>query len=112
MPMPPYLVFCYAPHCTREAVYKIAARWSDGITGELKTYYLACAKCLPALFDQARRKRDRCRLTAGESLEVPGIYLHARGERDQQLRRCNDLERQLTEESPPGFERPAGKIEL
>jgi hypothetical protein len=97
MPMPPYLVMCYAIGCPREAVFKIAARWSDGITEELKTYYLACTECLQSLFDEAMRKRDRCRLTSGETLEVPGVYRLNRGARDRRLERCTDLERQFGE---------------
>src|SRR5256885_1594403 len=31
MPMPPYPVSCYTRGCGREAVYKIAARWSGGV---------------------------------------------------------------------------------
>lgn len=45
MPMAPYPVICYAPECRRIAVYKVAARWSDGTTGELKTYSLSCPGC-------------------------------------------------------------------
>ena len=37
MPMPPYPVLCYRPGCGKPAVYKIAARWSDGVTEELTT---------------------------------------------------------------------------
>ena len=47
MPMPPYAVLCYRPGCDRPAAYKVAARWSDGVTEELKTYSLCCAECLP-----------------------------------------------------------------
>lgn len=96
MPMPPYPVMCYAPGCANEAVYKIAARWSDGITHELKTYALACETCLPALFRVAKAKRDRCRLAPGESLDEPAIFRLARGERDRELVRCVDLERELS----------------
>jgi hypothetical protein len=92
MPMPRYPVMCYAPGCAREAVYKVAARWSDGITEELKTYHLSCAECLPTLYQDAKRKRNRCRLAIGESLELPGIYRLDRGARDQGLQRCPDLE--------------------
>ena len=53
MPMPPYPVLCYAPGCTRPAAFKVAARWSDGVTGELKTYSLACPDCLAKLFAAA-----------------------------------------------------------
>jgi hypothetical protein len=95
MPMPPYPVICYAPGCAAEAVYKVASCWSDGVTSELKTYFLACPHHLPDLFARARTKRDRCRLTAGETLEVPAIFTLTRGARDQQLTRCEELEKNL-----------------
>jgi hypothetical protein len=95
MPMPPYPVVCHAPGCTAPAAFKVAARWSDGTTHELKTYYLACPGCLGKLFAEARVKRAACRLAPGESLEEPGVYELRRGERDQSLVRREDLERQI-----------------
>lgn len=95
MPMPPYPVICDSPGCDNPAEYKIAAQWSDGVTGELKTYHLACRDCLPHLFADAKYRRDRCRVAVGESLEVPGIYLLDRGARDQQLNRRIELESEL-----------------
>lgn len=92
MTMPPYPVRCYAAGCSHPAAYKVAARWSDGITHELKTYYLACPACLPALFADAVVKRAACRLAPGETLEEPGIYERHRGERDRTLRRRAELE--------------------
>src|SRR4051812_40155496 len=92
MSMPAYPVLCYAKACTAEAAYKVASRWSDGITGELKTYSLACEKCLPALFRDARKRSEACRLSAGETLDSPGIYLLKRGSRDLKLARREDLE--------------------
>ena len=99
MPMPPYPIHCYTPGCDKPAVYKIAARWSDGITAELKTYALSCAECLPGLFRQSRVKQAACKLTAGEILEAPGIYQLQRGQRDQQLQRLEELERQLQDQT-------------
>jgi hypothetical protein len=96
MPMPPYPVLCYSSRCGRPAAYKIAARWSDGLTEELKTYALCCADCLPEWYRRSRAKQAACRLAPGEILEPPGIYAHERGQRDSQLRRVLDLERQLT----------------
>jgi len=95
MPMPPYPIHCYRPGCRNLAVYKIAARWSDGHTEELKTYALSCAACLPDWFAHSRQKQAACRLTQGESLETPGIYHLERGTRDRGLQRLIDLERQL-----------------
>lgn len=96
MPMSPYPVVCYAVGCGAPAVYKVAARWSDGITAELKTYALTCADCLAAQFAVAVSKRGACRLTAGETLDAPGVYDLARGSRDRALARRPDLEAQLT----------------
>lgn len=92
MAMPPYAVLCYTPGCDQPAVYKVAARWSDGVTSELKTYGLACEVCLPAWFARARERQKVCRRAAGETLEKPGIYGIERGQRDQQLDRRQDLE--------------------
>ena len=94
MPMPSYPVRCYTRGCEELAVYKIAARWSDGVTQELKTYSLSCPACLAQSFQKSRAKQAACRLAPGESLESPGIYELARGHRDQQLVRREDLERQ------------------
>ncbi len=95
MSMPSYPVYCYQPGCGQLAVYKIAARWSDGVTQELKTYGLTCADCLAKWFQRSQARRAACRLAAGEKLEAPGIYELARGSRDRQLQRREDLEIQL-----------------
>src|SRR5579885_3072268 len=97
MPMPPYPVLCYRPGCGRPAVYKIAARWSDGITQELKTYALSCPECLAEWFRHSRQRQAACRKAPGETLEAPGIYELHRGRRDQQLIRRDDLEKQLAD---------------
>jgi hypothetical protein len=95
MPMPPYPLFCYRRDCGKPAVYKIAARWSDGVTSELKTYGLSCEACLAEWYRLARQKQAACRLTPGETLEPPGIYRIEAGQRDKQLERLPDLEGQL-----------------
>ena len=97
MPMPPYPVMCYASKCPNLGVYKVAARWSDGVTDELKTYYLSCPDCLARLYASAVSKRTSCRLAPGESLEAPGIYELHRGERDKTLKRRKELEEELRE---------------
>ena len=89
--MPPYPVTCYAG-CPNLAAFKIAARWSDGLTDELKTYYLACAECLPKLFASACAKRAACRLAPGETLDAPGVYDLTPATRDKRLKRRKDLE--------------------
>ena len=95
MPMPPYPVFCYWSGCNERALYKIAARWSDSVTEELKTYALSCQDCLPDWFRHSQEKQKACRLAARESLESPGIYLLEHGHRDRQLKRLKDLEEAL-----------------
>jgi hypothetical protein len=92
MPMPPYPIVCYAPGCKAKAVYKVAARWCDGVTTELKTYYLACPDCLPNVFRKAVQKRNECKLAQGESLDNPAIYEMVHGLRDRELKRREDLE--------------------
>jgi hypothetical protein len=91
MPMPPYEVLCYTPGCGQPAVYKVAARWSDGVTSELKTYGLVCDACLPAWLQRARERQAICRLTAGEALDQPAVFRIERGRRDVDLMRVEPL---------------------
>jgi hypothetical protein len=97
MPMPPYPLYCYTKGCGQTAIYKIAARWSDGVTQELKTYALCCADCLADWFERSREKQAACRLDAGETLESPGIFSLQRGRRDTEIRRLPELESQLSQ---------------
>jgi hypothetical protein len=97
MAMPSYPLYCYRTGCEQLAEYKIAARWSDGVTQELKTYALSCAGCLADWFRRSREKQAACRLAAGEVLEPPGIYHLQRGQRDQNLQRLHELEDQLNQ---------------
>lgn len=92
MPMPAYAVICYSAGCGRAARYKVAARWSDGQTCELKTYAIGCESCIVAQWNDAKRRRLGCRLIPGETLEEPCIYELVRGSRDRTLVRRNDLE--------------------
>jgi hypothetical protein len=94
MPMPPYPVCCY--RCGGPAAYKIAARWSDGVTRELKTYGLACEDCLAEWFRRSRQRQAACQLAPGETLEAPGVYELARGSRDRELTRRTELEEKLS----------------
>src|SRR5687767_10642552 len=98
--IPPYPVLCYTPACGRPAAYKIASRWSDGVTEELKTYALCCEGCRAPCFHPARENQAACRLAAGETLEQPGIYHLERGLRDRQLARLPAREKALTEGQP------------
>jgi hypothetical protein len=90
--MPQYPVMCYAKACPREAVYKIAARWSDGVTSELKTYFLSCADCLAEHYRTARVKKAACRVAPGEKLGDPEVFEMTRGRRDRERFRRPDLE--------------------
>ncbi len=98
MPMPPYPILCYTRGCPHQAVYKIAAHWSDGVTSELKTYALSCEACLPGWFKLSRQKQSVCRKVLNETLEPPGIYLIQHGQRDKQLQRLPELEAKLIAE--------------
>jgi len=93
--MPPYVIHCYQPGCPNEAIYKIAARWSDGITSELKTYGLACESCLADWYRRSLAKQATCRRAPHETLEAPGIYRLQRTVRDAQLQRLPELEQRL-----------------
>ncbi|MFO0844745.1 MAG: hypothetical protein U0797_20505 [Gemmataceae bacterium] len=99
--MRPYVVVCTRHGCGRPARYKIAARWSDGVTQELKTYALPCEECLTRLFADSRLKQAACRLAPGETLDPPGLYELSRGRRDVQLARRADLEQQIPDSPPP-----------
>ena len=74
MTLPPYPVRCHAPGCGREAVFKIASRWSDGQTHELKTYSLCCGDCLDGELKSALERFAACRLAPGESLTRPEAF--------------------------------------
>ena len=91
----PYPVLCYRPGCGRPAQYKIASRWSDGVTEELKTYALSCEACLGPQFKRSRDRQATCRGAVGEVLEAPGIYRLRPGCRDQRLERLRELEAEL-----------------
>ena len=93
--MPSYPVLCYEQGCGQPAVYKIAARWSDGITGELKTYGLTCEHCLPGWFRRSLEKQKACRRASNEVLEPPGIYRLNKERLDTELERLTALEANL-----------------
>lgn len=96
MPMPPYPISCTTRDCVRPAVYKIAARWSDGFTHELKTYALCCRECVADWLRTTRAKRAAYRMASGETLEEPGVYSLERGQRDVGLQRIPELEQELS----------------
>ena len=78
----PYRVTC--SECDLPAQFKVAARWSDGQTEELKTYGLCCQEHLAECFRRSRERQAACRLVPGEILEPPGIF--ERGTGPQQRR--------------------------
>jgi len=88
-----YVVRCDL--CDREAMYKVAAVWSDGLMSELKTYALACAEHVAELYERAQRRRGTYRPSAPEQIGVLGVYVLERGKRDRELRRARELEEQL-----------------
>ena len=98
MAMPPYPIHCQRAGCENPAVYKIAARWSDGVMEELKTYALCCAACLDQAYARSLSRQRACRRSSGELLETPEIYRLERGARDHSLKRCRDLEEKLSGE--------------
>ena len=71
-PLLPYLVTCTA--CGGPAGFKVAARWSDGVTAELKTYALSCPTCLSVQLAKARVRWAACRRAEGETLDLPAVY--------------------------------------
>lgn len=92
MPLRNWRIVCCTPGCGESAEYKIAARWSDGVISELKTYALSCGACLAAHYPVAVAKKRECPQTEGEVLDDPRIYRLVRGERDRSLEACPQLE--------------------
>jgi hypothetical protein len=90
-----YPVLCYTPGCGKRAEYKIAARWSDGVTEELKTYGLTCEEHLAEWFHRSREKQLACVKAKGETLDPPGVYEVVHGRRDRQLKRLPEKEQEL-----------------
>lgn len=70
-----YPVTCFK--CAAPAAFKIASRWSDGVTSELKTYSLCCGSCLAECFQDAKQRQATCPLALDESLGIPHIYERA-----------------------------------
>ena len=102
----PYAIRCAAEACQEIAQFKVASEWSDGTTGELKTYALACEKHLELLFQRSREKRSRCRLAEGETLSPPEVFRLDPGQHDRQLVRIPHLEAKLGR-SGKNFSSPA-----
>lgn len=85
-------VNCTHPYCSDLATYKVAARWSDGGSEELKTYGFACSDHLGEVFQEAKNRRLDYTLCPGEAIEEMAIYRFEPGKRDRQLQRLWRLE--------------------
>jgi hypothetical protein len=88
----PALVGCDEPGCTREAVFKIAAPWTDGRFWELKTYGFACRHHLRGVLRSAEARWLDYEPVRGESVELIGIYRYLPGQKDRALPRFESLE--------------------
>ena len=66
-----YPVLGYTPNCGKRAEYKIAARWSDGATQELKTSAVCCEACLADWFHRSRDKQKACVKAKGNTHDPP-----------------------------------------
>jgi hypothetical protein len=87
-----YKILCTHRGCSQPAEYKIAARWSDGVTSELKAYALSCRECVLEALKQSRERQMACVLATGERLEPPAVYELKAGRCDNELRRLVELE--------------------
>lgn len=89
MDRPPfhYQPMCSMPGCSRHALYKVAAPWSDGTSRELKNYGLTCEEHRAELLDRAKSVRGGLRLAEGETVGDVGLYQLLPGVRDRELTR-------------------------
>jgi hypothetical protein len=85
-------VTCTHPDCRESAAYKIAARWSDGVFTELKTYGFACSEHIGPVFRESAQRWTEYTTTSGESIEELAIYRYEPGKRDRLLQRLWGLE--------------------
>ncbi|MEZ6140615.1 MAG: hypothetical protein R3B84_08595 [Zavarzinella sp.] len=69
-----YKIYCQTKNCGRTATHKVAARWSDGNTAEMKTYFLSCESCVEQHLLEAIQKQQTCKLLPEETLELPTIF--------------------------------------
>ncbi|WP_422931098.1 hypothetical protein [Singulisphaera sp. PoT] len=70
---------CSCPGCDKAAIYKIAARWSDGRFSELKTYALSCLDHFGPLYRRAIDQRSTYTQAPHEILGEVGIYRCGKG---------------------------------
>lgn len=76
---------CDTPGCGREAIYKLAARWSYGNVAELKSYGMTCESCAKPRLAEARERRARISAAEGENLGDVEAYRLMPGVRDREL---------------------------
>jgi hypothetical protein len=81
---------CQAKGCHREAVFKIAAPWSDGTRNELKNYGTFCEIHAPPQLDLAQHRKQGIRLVEGESIGAVNLYPLIVGRRDAELQPMAD----------------------
>jgi hypothetical protein len=86
------VVRCCHAECREPAAYKIAARWSDGRSAELKTYGFACSEHVGAVFRDSEQRRREYTPSPGESIEEIAIYRYDPAKRDRLLQRLWGLE--------------------
>jgi len=67
-----YQVTCQ--RCGLPALFKVASRWTDGHTHELKTYALVCQSCVDAALADARKRREACVTDHNETIDPPEIF--------------------------------------
>ena len=81
---------CSAPGCDRNAIYKVAASWSDGTSWELKNYGLACEDHRMSQLARGRLHREGLVLAHGEVVGEVGLYVLEVNARDAALSRLVD----------------------
>jgi hypothetical protein len=81
---------CSAAGCDRQALYKVAAVWSDGTCHELKNYGLACEAHRTSQLDRAHINRERLRLAEGETVGPVSLFLLVAGTRDADLPKVSE----------------------
>ena len=85
-----YTPICSASECGGEAVYKIAAEWSNGISRELKNYGLACESHRDSQLARGQIHSEGLRLAEGETVGPVGVYRLHPGILDPRLDRLPD----------------------
>ena len=67
-----YQVVCQ--RCGEPARLKVASRWTDGHTHELKTYTLVCRACVNDALTDARKRREACVTDHNEIIDAPEVF--------------------------------------